>query len=96
MIADLDDLFTALYVFADEFLPRRRRARRRPPISDAELVCLAVAQISPRLPLGRTFTRADWNDALPGRHYAPASRTSWSRFAAFAASSARRSSSNGS
>lgn len=45
MIADLDDLLTALYVLADEFLPRRPRARRRPKITDAELVCLAVAQV---------------------------------------------------
>jgi hypothetical protein len=45
VIADLDDLLTALYVLADEILPRRPRARRRPPITDAELVCLAVAQV---------------------------------------------------
>lgn len=45
MIADLDDLLTALYVLADEILPRRPRARHRPPITDAELVCLAVAQV---------------------------------------------------
>jgi hypothetical protein len=45
VIADLDDLLTALYVLADELLPRRPRARRRPPITDAELVCLAVAQV---------------------------------------------------
>jgi hypothetical protein len=45
VIADLDDLLTALYVLADEILPRRPRARRCPPITDAELVCLAVAQV---------------------------------------------------
>ena len=43
--ADLDTLLTALYVLADDFLPRRPRARRRPQITDAELVCLAVTQI---------------------------------------------------
>ena len=45
MTADLDTLLTALYVLADDLLPRRPRARRRPQITDAELVCLAVAQI---------------------------------------------------
>ena len=57
MIADLDDLLTALYVLADEFLPRRPRARRRPPITDAELVCLAVAQILLDCPSERRFLR---------------------------------------
>jgi hypothetical protein len=57
VIADLDDLLTALYVLADEFLPRRPRARRRPPITDAELVCLAVAQILLDCPSERRFLR---------------------------------------
>ncbi len=57
MIADLDDLLTALYVLADEFLPRRRRARRCPQITDAELVCLAVAQILLDCPSERRFLR---------------------------------------
>jgi hypothetical protein len=57
VIADLDDLLTALYVFADEFLPRRPRARRRPRITDAELVCLAVAQILLDVPSERRFLR---------------------------------------
>jgi hypothetical protein len=43
--ADLDDLLTALYVLVDDFLPARTGAGRRPRISDAELVTLAVAQI---------------------------------------------------
>jgi hypothetical protein len=42
---DLDALLTALYVLADDFLPKRSGPGRRPRISDAELVCLAVAQI---------------------------------------------------
>jgi hypothetical protein len=42
---DLDALLTALYVLADDLLPERRGPGRRPRISDAELVCLAVAQI---------------------------------------------------
>ena len=57
MIADLDDLLTALYVLADEILPRRPRARRRPPITDAELVCLAVAQVLLDCPSERRFLR---------------------------------------
>jgi hypothetical protein len=44
---DLDDLLIALYVLADEFLPGRDPSRpgRRPRISDAEVLCLAVAQV---------------------------------------------------
>ncbi|MCA1698572.1 MAG: IS982 family transposase [Actinobacteria bacterium] len=57
MTADLDTLLTALYVLADEILPRRRRARRRPKITDAELVCLAVAQILLDCPSERRFLR---------------------------------------
>jgi hypothetical protein len=55
--ADLDTLLTALYVLADDFLPRRPRARRRPRITDAELVCLAVAQILLDCPSERRFLR---------------------------------------
>jgi hypothetical protein len=43
--ADLDSLLTALYVLVDDLLPARRGAGRRPKITDAELVTLAVAQI---------------------------------------------------
>lgn len=59
MIADLDDLLTALYVFADDFLPRRNPSRpgRRPRISDAELICLAVAQVLLDCPKERRFLR---------------------------------------
>lgn len=47
MPTDLDDLLIALYVSADEFLPARDPSRpgRRPRISDAEVLCLAVAQV---------------------------------------------------
>jgi hypothetical protein len=43
---DLDTLLTALYVEIDDHvaLPRRGRGRR-PRLTDAELVCLAVAQV---------------------------------------------------
>lgn len=57
MTADLDTLLTALYVLADDLLPRRPRARRRPKITDAELVCLAVAQILLDIPSERHFVR---------------------------------------
>jgi hypothetical protein len=45
--ADLDTLLTALYVFCDDQLtpPERRRPGRRKKLSDAELLCLAVAQV---------------------------------------------------
>ena len=50
MIADLDTLLTALYVeLTDRIIPARGLARRgpgRPPeVTDAELACLAVAQV---------------------------------------------------
>ncbi|HEX2288489.1 MAG TPA: IS982 family transposase [Gaiellaceae bacterium] len=59
MIADLDDLLCALYVFADDFLPRRERSRpgRKPKISDAEVICLAVAQVLLDCPKERRFIR---------------------------------------
>lgn len=57
MTADLDTLLIALYVLADEVLPRRPRARRNPQITDAELVCLAVAQILLDIPSERHFLR---------------------------------------
>jgi hypothetical protein len=44
---DLDTLLTALYVLVDDHVIRheRRRAGRPKKLSDAELVCLAVAQV---------------------------------------------------
>jgi hypothetical protein len=50
MIADLDTLLTALYVeLTDRIIPFREPGRRgpgRPPeVTDAELACLAVAQV---------------------------------------------------
>lgn len=57
MTADLDTLLTALYVLADDLLPRRPRARRNPKITDAELCCLAVAQILLDVPSERRFLR---------------------------------------
>jgi len=50
MIADLDTLLTALYVeLTDRIIPARGFTRRgpggRPEVTDAELVCVAVAQV---------------------------------------------------
>jgi len=41
---NLDTLLTALYVWIDDRLGRRRRAGRPPKLTDAELLALAVAQ----------------------------------------------------
>ena len=57
MLADLDDLLTALYVLVDDLLPTRRGAGRRPRISDAELITLAVAQILLQCHSERRFLR---------------------------------------
>jgi hypothetical protein len=43
--ADLDTLVIALYVTIDELLGPRRGPGRPPKLTDAELVCLAVAQV---------------------------------------------------
>jgi hypothetical protein len=43
--ASLDDLVIALYVTIDDLLGPRQGAGRPPKLSDAELVCLAVAQV---------------------------------------------------
>jgi len=45
MRADLDDLVVALYVTVDELVGPRPGPGRPPKLSDAELVCLAVAQV---------------------------------------------------
>jgi hypothetical protein len=42
---DLDDLVIALYVTIDDLLGPRRGPGHPPKLSDAELVCLAVAQV---------------------------------------------------
>jgi Transposase DDE domain len=63
MIADLDTLLTALYVeLTDRIIPSCGFARRgpgRPPqVTDAELVCLAVAQVLLRHDDERRWLRA--------------------------------------
>jgi hypothetical protein len=54
---DLDALLTALYVFADDLLPKRTGPGRKPRISDAEVICLAIAQIFLDCPSERRFLR---------------------------------------
>jgi hypothetical protein len=66
MIADLNPLLTALYVeLTDRIIPARGLARRgpgRPPeVTDAELACLAVAQV-----LLRHDGERHWLRAAPG------------------------------
>ncbi len=63
MIADLDTLLTALYVeLTDRIIPSRGFSRRgpgKPPeVTDAELVCLAVAQVLLRHDDERHWLRA--------------------------------------
>jgi Transposase DDE domain len=55
--ADLDDLLTALFVLVDDLLPARRGAGRRPRITAAELITLAVAQILLQCDSERRFLR---------------------------------------
>jgi hypothetical protein len=43
--ADLDTLVTALYVTIDDLFGPRHGPGRKPKLSDAELICLAVAQV---------------------------------------------------
>ena len=68
MIADLDTLLVALYVeLTDRIIPTRpggqRRGPGRPPaVTDAELVCLAVAQV-----LLRYNDEHHWLRAAPAR-----------------------------
>ena len=57
MLADLDDLLTALYVLVDDLLPARQGASRRPRITAAELITLAVAQILLHCHSERRFLR---------------------------------------
>lgn len=57
MTADLDTLLIGLYVLACRILPERRGPGRKPQLTDAELVCLAVAQILLDCPSERRFLR---------------------------------------
>ncbi|WP_067812780.1 transposase [Actinomadura kijaniata] len=59
MKTDLDALLTALYVHLDDHvLPSRKQRRgRRPTLTDAELVCVAVAQVLLRCDEERRWLR---------------------------------------
>jgi hypothetical protein len=57
VLAGLDALLTALYVLTDDFLPARRGPGRRPTLNDAEVICLAVAQVLLDCPSERRFLR---------------------------------------
>jgi Transposase DDE domain len=57
VLADLDSLLTALYVLVDDLLPARSGPGRRPRITDAELIALAVAQVFLHCPSERRFLR---------------------------------------
>jgi hypothetical protein len=63
VIADLDTLLVALYVELTDAIipslgPRRRGPGRPPAVTDAELVCLAVAQVLLRYDDERHWLRA--------------------------------------
>ncbi len=78
MTVDLDTLLTALYVeLTDQIIPFRGPGRRgpgRPPeVTDAELACLAVAQVLLRCDNERHWLRAAPRLAgPPGIHPDPA------------------------
>jgi hypothetical protein len=57
MLATLDDLLTAIYALADDFLPKREGPGRPPRITDAELCTLAIAQVFLDCPGERRFLR---------------------------------------
>ena len=57
MPPDLDTLLIALYVLADDLLPKRCGPGQKPRISDAELITLAVAQVFLDCPKERRFLR---------------------------------------
>jgi hypothetical protein len=54
---DLDTLLTALYVFLDDHVIGPRRIGRPPWLTDAELLCLAIAQVLLGFPSERHWIR---------------------------------------
>jgi hypothetical protein len=54
---DLDTLLTALYVFLDDHVIGSRRVGRPPWLTDAELLCLAIAQVLLGFPGERHWIR---------------------------------------
>lgn len=57
MPPDLDTLLIALYVLADDLLPKRSGPGRPPQINDASVIALAVAQVFLDCPNERRFLR---------------------------------------
>ncbi|GAA3742584.1 hypothetical protein HDA32_003266 [Spinactinospora alkalitolerans] len=57
MTRNPDTLLTALYVFCDDHVIEPRRIGRPPKLSDAELVCLAMAQVLLGFPSARHWIR---------------------------------------
>lgn len=57
MTTNLDALLAALYVFIDDHVAPRRRIGRPPKLTDAELLCLAVAQVLLGFPSTRHWIR---------------------------------------
>ena len=57
MTTNLDTLLTALYVFCDDHVIGRRRIGRPPRLTDAELLCLAIAQVLLEFPRERHWIR---------------------------------------
>ena len=58
MKRDLDTLLTALYAFLDDHVVQPRRIGTPPRLSDAELLCLAIAQALLGYDSTRRFLRA--------------------------------------
>jgi len=56
-MTNLDTLLTALYVFCDDHVIGRRRIGRPPLLSDAELLCLSIAQVLLEFPRERHWIR---------------------------------------
>lgn len=57
MTSDLDALLAALYVFIDDRVAPCRRIGRPPKLTDAELLCLAIAQVLLGFPSARHWIR---------------------------------------
>lgn len=57
MDQDLDTLLTALYAFIDDHIAPTRRVGRPPWLTDAELLCLAIAQVLLKFPSERHWIR---------------------------------------
>ncbi|MGW9070601.1 IS982 family transposase, partial [Streptomyces yangpuensis] len=57
MTSGLDALLAALYVFIDDHVAPHRRIGRPPKLTDAELLCLAVAQVLLGFPSARHWIR---------------------------------------